>query len=391
MKKIIYAALCMSIIVSANAQISLTDSYFPVVGDVLVTANANQRTIDLSKTPAKGTNVTWDYSYLRQAQTGVGNDSVRYRAVDTSVSNYYATANMMVVVNDTQRIAINKTASSFDVLGYRGVFINTLPISIGRIKFPFVPVQQERRAPLSFGTAASTNTTSWGFYLAQPSSVLPASILASIYASFPFTIDSIRVTYKSTRRDTIDGWGTLKIPGGSYAVLREKRVSYNSTFLEAKVNIFGATLWQDVTSQASAIGVTPIDTSTSFYFWSNAAKEPVMIYSMRRGVDSAQTIAYKYLPLTSVKNTEGVAGSFDSYPNPAKDAVFFDLKNWKSDTYTLSINDIVGKRYHTETLKVSGQQTVRVPLNGFVDGTYITTVTDKDGNVLVSKRLVVTR
>lgn len=387
MKKIIYAALCMSIMVSANAQISLTDSYFPAVGDVLVTANANQRTVDLSKTPAKGTNVTWDYSYLRQAQTGVGNDSVRYRAVDTSVSNYYSTANMMVVVNDSQRIAINKSASSFDVLGYRGVFINTLPISIGRIRFPFVPAQQERRAPLSFGTATSTSTTTWGFFLSVPSSVLPASILAAL----PITPDSIRVTYKTVRRDTVDGWGTLKIPGGSYPVLREKRVSYNTTVLEARISFLGIGSWTDVTSQASAIGVAPIDTTTSFYFWSNAVKEPVMVYSLRRNVDSAQTISYKYLPLTSVKNTEGVAGSFDTYPNPAKDAVFFDLKNWKSDTYTLSINDILGKRYYTETLKVSGQQTVRVPLNGFVDGTYITTVTDKDGNVLVSKRLVVTR
>jgi Secretion system C-terminal sorting domain len=383
MKKITFMALFMSLMVLTNAQISLTDSYFPAVGDILVTANASQKTINLSKTPAKGTNLTWDYSFLRQNSTGVGNDSVRYRAVDTSVSNYYSTANLMVVVNDSQRIAINKTASSFDVLGYRGVFINSLPISIGRIKFPFVPIQQERRAPLAF---PSTNTTSWGFFLAVPASVLPASVLASI----PFQVDSIRVTYKSTRRDTVDGWGTLKIPGGSYPVLREKRVSYNTTFLEAKINLFGAVLWNDVTSQAATLGIAPIDTSTSIYFWSNTAKEPIMIYSLRRGVDSASTISYKFLPLTSVKNTEGVAGSFETYPNPAKDAVFFDLKNWKSGDYILSINDILGKQYHNEILKVNGQQTIRVPLNGFVDGNYITTVTDKDGNILVSKRLVVT-
>jgi uncharacterized ubiquitin-like protein YukD len=384
MKKIIYAALCMSIMVSAEAQISLTDSYFPAAGDVLVTANASQRIIGLSKTPVKGANVVWDYTFLRQAQTGVGNDSVRYRAVDTSVSNYYANANLMVVVNDSQRIAINKTASSFDVVGYRGVFINSLPISIGRIKFPFAPVQQERRAPLSY---PATSTTSWGFYLAVPSSVLPASILASL----PITPDSIRVTYKTIRRDTIDGWGTLKIPGGAYSVLREKRVSYNTTLLEAKINFLGASLWQDVTSQASAIGVTPIDTTTSFYFWSNTAKEPIMVYSMKPKVDSALTITYKFLPFTSVKNTEGVAGSFETYPNPAKDVVFFDLKGWKSGTYDLTINDILGKIYHTETLKINGSQNIRVPLNNFVDGTYITTVKDKDGNVLVSKRLVVTQ
>jgi hypothetical protein len=383
MKKITFMALFMSLMVLTNAQISLTDSYFPAVGDVLVTANASRKTINLAKTPAKGTNLTWDYSFLRQNSTGVGNDTVRYRTVDTSVSNYYSTANLMVVVNDSQRIAINKTASSFDLLGYRGVFINSLPISIGRLKFPFVPAQQERRAPLAF---PSTNTTNWGFFLAVPSSVLPASILASL----PIVPDSIRVTYKSIRRDTVDGWGTLKIPGGSYSVLREKRVSYNTTLLEGKITFLGISSWQDVTSQAGVIGIAPIDTSTSIYFWSNTAKEPIMVYSLRRGVDSASTISYKFLPLTSVKNTEGVAGSFETYPNPAKDAVFFDLKNWKSGDYTLSINDILGKQYHNEILKVNGQQTVRVPLNGFGNGNYITTVTDKDGNVLVSKRLVVT-
>jgi Secretion system C-terminal sorting domain len=385
MKKIIYAALFMSFMISAKAQISLTDSYFPSVGDVLVSANASQKTINLSKTPAKGTNLTWDYSYLRQNLTGVGNDSTRYRLADTSVTKYYPSTDLMVVLNDTQKIAINKTTTIFEVLGYRGVFINSLPISLGRIVFPFVPAQMERRAPLSY---PSTNTTNWGFFLSLPSSVLPASVLPADILS---SIDSIRVTYKSARRDTIDGWGTLKIPGGSFPVLRESRVSYNSTFVEARLNFLGLYSWIEVTDRLAPLGIAPIDTSRSIYFWSNTAKEPIMVYNMKPKVDSAQTISYKFLPLTSVKNTEGVAGSFETYPNPAKDAVFFDLKNWKSGTYNLIINDILGKVYHTETLKINGSQNVRVPLNNFVDGTYITSVTDKDGNVLVSKRLVVTR
>jgi hypothetical protein len=385
MKKIIYAALFMSFMISTNAQISLTDNYFPSVGDILVSANASQRTINLSKTPIKGTNLTWDYSFLRQVQTGVGNDSIRYRLADTSVTKYYPSTDLMVVLNDTQKIAINKTTTVFEILGYRGVFINSLPISLGRIVFPFVPAQIERRAPVSY---PATNTTNWGFFLSVPSSVLPAGVLPADVLS---NIDSIRVTYKSVRRDTIDGWGTLKIPGGSFPVLRESRVSYNSTSVEARLNFLGIYSWLDVTDRVAALGVAPIDTSRSIYFWSNGAKEPIMVYNLRRNVDSAQTITYKFLPLTSVKNTEGIAGSFETYPNPAKDVVFFDLKNWKSDSYTLMINDISGKRYHVETVKVNGQQTIRVPLNGFVDGTYITTVTDKDGNILVSKQLVVTQ
>jgi uncharacterized ubiquitin-like protein YukD len=379
MKKITSMALFMSLMVLTNAQISLTDSYFPSSGDVLVTANASQKTINLAKTPAKGTNLTWDYSFLRQNSTGVGNDTVRYRVADTSVTNYFPTADLMIVLNDTQKVAINKTTSVFELLGYRGVFINGLPISIGKIVFPFVPTQVERRAPLSYPSNYSNN---WGFNLTVPSSVLPPAVLNSL----PLKPDSIRVTYKSNRKDTIDGWGTIKIPGGSYAVLREKRVSYNTTLLEAKIPIFG---WNDVTSYASTLGIAPIDTSTTIYFWGNTAKEPIAVFGLRANGDSIQSVTYKFLPLTSVKNTEGVAGSFETYPNPAKDAVFFDLKNWKSDTYTLSINDMLGKRYHTEILKVNGQHTVRVPLNSFVDGTYITTVTDNDGNVLVSKRLVV--
>jgi Secretion system C-terminal sorting domain len=379
MKKMTSLALFMSLMVLTNAQISLTDSYFPSAGDILVTADASQKTILLAKTPAKGANLTWDYSFLRQVTTGVGNDTVRYRTADTSITNFFPSADLMIVVNDTQKIAINKTNSVFELLGYRGVFIDGLPISIGRIVFPFVPTQIERRAPLSFG---SNNSTNWGFNLTVAANVIPESVLKDL----PIRPDSLRVNYKSNRRDTIDGWGTLKIPGGSYNVLREKRVSYNTTLLEAKLPLFG---WNDVTSFASSLGIAPIDTSTSIYFWSNTAKEPVMIYSLRPRVDSASSITYKFLPLTSVKNTEGVAGSFDTYPNPAKDVVSFDLNNWKSGNYTLSITDILGKQYHNENLKVNGQQTIRVPLNGFVNGSYVTTVTDKDGNVLVSKRLVV--
>ena len=380
MKKIIQTAFLMCVSILGNAQISLTDAYFPSSGDVLVTASASQKTINLAKTPAKGTNLTWDYSFLRQISTGVGNDSLRYRVADTSVTNYFPTADLMVVLNDTQKVAINKTTSVFEILGYRGVFINGLPISIGKIVFPFAPVQLDRRAPLSY---PSNNVTTWGFYLTLPASVLPASVLSSLLIK----PDSIRVTYKSNRRDTVDGWGTIKIPGGNYTVLREKRVSYNTTLLEAKIPFFG---WNDVTSYASTIGVSPIDTSSSVYFWNSTAKEPIAVFGFRANTDSIVSINYKFLSLTSVKNTEGVAGSFETYPNPAKDAVFFDLKNWKSDTYTLSINDMLGRKYHAETLKVSGQQTIRVPLNGFVDGTYITTVTDNDGNILVSKRFVVT-
>jgi Secretion system C-terminal sorting domain len=381
MKKLIHAVLFMSVTVFTNAQISITDTYFPSIGDVLVSARANQNTVNKAVVPAKGTNLTWDYSLLRQLQTGVGNDTTRYRTADTSVTNAYPTADMMVALNDTQKIAINKTTTIFEVLGYRGVFIDGLPISIGRTVLKFTPPQMERRATLSY---PSNNTSTWGFFLSVSANVLPASVLASL----PVRPDSIRITYKSTRRDTVDGWGTIKIPGNSYPALREKRVSYNETLLEAKLPLFG---WNDVTALASSLGVAPTDTSTSVYFWTNTAgvKEPIAVLGISPKGDSVRTATYKYLPISAIKNTEGVVGSIKMYPNPSKDAVYFDLKDWKSNTYVLNINDISGRRLHNETVKITGEQTIKVPLRGYVEGTYIATITDTNGDVLVSKTLVV--
>jgi Secretion system C-terminal sorting domain len=377
-KSIVYALFFSLISVGINAQTSLTDAYFPTANDSLQTAVAlPQYARTLRLTAASATAQRWDLSFLRSALNSTAKTTERYvTTTDTALLRQFPTAKLVRDIGGGQLAAYNKTATRFELLGYKNIDLG------GILRLPLVakflqPVL-ERRAPLTYNT---TNRNQSNFVIAFASDILPDTILSLL----PLRPDSIRVRFQTDRQDKTDAFGTLLIPGASYEVLRERRYELTDTKIEAKLNPLP---WIDITSLVLTGQQRPRDTTISYYFWSNLAKEPIAVLTTD-AVDSIVRAEYKYLKInTSVKNGVYTEGSFSLsiFPNPTSNEAFFDVKTSRSIVgFSLNIVDNLGRNWARKTLNSDTEQRVKMDVSALPNGLYWASLTDENGDILTTK------
>lgn len=376
---IFYAGIFILISIKVTAQTSLTDAYFPSANDSLQTATAlPQFTRALRLSAASTTAQRWDFSFLRAAANSTAKQTERYlTATDTALLRQFPTAKLMVDIGGGQLAAYNKSATRFDLLGFKNVNLGAFQLPIVA---KFLQPVLERRAPLAFNT---TNRNQSSFVVAFPTDILPDTILSLL----PIRPDSIRVRFQTDRQDKVDAFGTLLIPGGSYEVLRERRYEVTDTKIEAKISI----LWLDITSVVLTGQQQPSNTTIRYYFWNNLSKEPIALLTTN-AADSITSAEYKYLKInTSVKNavyTEG-ASSLSIFPNPTTNETFFDVKiSLPTASFSLTIVDNLGKTLVQKSMKNEQEQRVKVDVSTFSNGLYWAKLTDENGVILTTKSFV---
>jgi hypothetical protein len=360
------ALLLLLISAPISAQTSLTDAYFPSVNDSLQTAIAlPQYTRALRLTSAASTAQQWDFSFLRSANNSTAKTTERYLSTtDTALLRQFPTAKLVRDIGGGQLAAYNRTATRFELLGYKNIDLG------GALRLPliakFLQPVLERRAPLAFNT---TNRNQSNFVLAFSSDIVPDTILRNL----PIRPDSIRIRFQTDRQDKTDAFGTLFIPGGRYEVLRERRYEITDTKIEALV----------LTGQQR-----PRDTTIRYYFWSNLAKEPIAILTTD-DKDSVVLAEYKYLKInTSVKNTPNTEGGYalSIFPNPTTNDVFFDLKMLPSTaTFSLTVVDNMGRKVADQKVPNGSEQRVQMDLSKWLTGIYWAYLTDAEGRIWATK------
>ncbi len=380
-KSIIYAFIFVAMSIKMTAQTSLTDAYFPSVNDSLQTAvSLPQWTRVLRLTPASTVAQRWNYSFLRSALNSTAKTTEHYvAATDTALLRQFPTAKLMRDIGGGQLAAYNKTTTRFDLLGYKNINFG------GLLRLPLVakflqPVL-ERRAPLAFNTTYRNQSN---FVVAFSTDIIPDTLLATL----PLRPDSIRIRFQTDRQDKTDAFGTLLIPGGSYEVLRERRYEVTDTKVDAKINPFP---WFDITSLVLTGVQRPQDTTISYYFWSNLAKEPIAILTVDDR-DSVTRAEYKYLKInTSVKNAADTEGpvSLSVFPNPTTNEAFFDIKtSLSAASFSLLISDNLGKTIVQKQVYNNQQTRVQMDVSAFASGIYWARLVDENGHFLAAKSFV---
>ncbi len=380
-KSILYAIVFIFISIKMTAQISLTDAYFPSANDSLVTASAlPQWTRFVRLTPASTVAQRWDYSFLRSALNSTARTTERYlAATDTALLRQFPNAKLMRDIGGGQLAAYNKSTTRFDLLGFKNINFG------GLLRLPLVakylqPVA-ERRAPLVFNTTFRNQSN---FVVAFSTDIIPDTLLATL----PLRPDSIRIRFQTDRQDKTDAFGTILIPGGSYDVLRERRYEVTDTKIDAKISVFP---WFDITSLVLTGAQRPQDTTISYYFWSNLAKEPIAILTTNNR-DSVLRADYKYLKInTSVKNTADTEGpvSLGIFPNPTTNEAFFDVKtSLPKASFSLLISDNLGKTIVEKQVYNNQQTRIQIDVSAFASGIYWARLVDDNGQFLAAKSFV---
>ena len=172
MKRMLLAAFS-ALAISASAQITVTNSTFPVAGDTLYFAFDEEPDGINPATPPGGGQI-WDFTALNADNR----DITVYRPANQGVNFFrFPSADIMEGEGTNGEVYYNVTNNKYEILGFAG---GNLP----QINVPFntaySPALVERRSPMNFFDIENTQSN---LGLTFPTDQSP--FLDSIFSSFP--------------------------------------------------------------------------------------------------------------------------------------------------------------------------------------------------------------
>ena len=371
----------------AKGQITVTNATFPVAGDSLLTST--DQSVSTISIPKNGLNQVWD---LRKLNAGTVDVVYVKKASEGKAFATFPKAKLIEQRGGLEYY-INVTNGVYEEIGFSGATPDLFNINTAtRIN----PSNILRRAPMNFLDLNNTQTaTSIPFSLA----ILPDS-LKSQFGALAGLADSIRIKFSASRTDLVDGYGTLRLPMGDFEALREKRITYSQSDVEAFVRF--TKTWVNI-SQFIPTGQLPggisgflgKDTTTAYFFFGSKTKEPLAEVTVSNtDITQATEVTYKNIRKPVAVNevaSENALNKPDikAMPNPAIDIVNFELSNLPQGNYTIRIYNLLGSVVWEEQHNVTGFKSVRLDTNYLKKGTYLYSLTDSRGRMLATKKLIV--
>lgn len=186
----------------------------------------------------RGANQVYDFSRFHND----GSDTTFYLAPTTAQTTAIP-GSTLAVTGDRSTFFFAKNASTlFDYIGAQTIYSGTTLYST------FSPVDTTYKYPTVYGQHFAGT---YGFQTTVSGSAVGQS---SIY--------EVRLTNTTTYTDSIDGWGIVKTPVGTYNCLREHRIEHSSTLLEYK--LFSFSSWANVPT-SSSLPANPVVSTTNIY------------------------------------------------------------------------------------------------------------------------------
>jgi len=197
------------------------------------------------------------------------------------------------------------------------------------------------------------------------------------------TVDSLKTTRNLDETSTVDAWGQITTPFGTFSSIRQNKTDLNTDTTWQLVNgtweILSPTM--EILMGQSAVNIS---TEYSVLWWSNdpAARFPVMEMSH----DNAGTV----FNVTWLKETPTAElSSLDLnrvlvYPNPALDVLIVGTPN--SDARSFTICDIQGSIVAQGAILTNNTE---IELSQFNGGVYFVYILDKNAKLLHESKLVV--
>ncbi len=359
------------------AQITVTNATFPQIGDTLYVA-VDDSPPDVDLLPPGGP-YHWDFSDLDV----VFSDVILYRpAIEGSVGAEIPQAEIFAEIAFQTEGYYRTDGTLFEMVAVHG----TDPALFGiETTARFDPPVVDRRAPMNYGETFQSNSQ---FAVAMATEDLPPELIDSL--GLPIVPDSIRIRFTSQRSDTVDAYGTLTLPVGTFEVLREKRVDRRETRIDLLFSVGG---WQDWTDVIALI--PPFDqflgprTLITYYFFNDVEKEVILQYLFDlEGIQAPRATFKTEEFLSSSKERPTLEGRVQPSPNPARGVVQFEMSGLPAGRYALSILEVGGKTLLRRELHLQGEQVETLDLSHLPAGTYLYRLEPLEGRGVLGGRLV---
>jgi Secretion system C-terminal sorting domain len=365
--------ICLHCSFFMAAQTSITNAYFPAIGNTLITAKATSTTaFSVSTFPTNKGNLSWDFRNLRPQSL----DTQRFIAPNTEGVRLFPKANLTFKPDTNAQIPFyQRTDSTFELIGLQGLLFQGLFIRV-TVK-PHTPLK-ERLAPLKIG---DTYVQSAGFKVAFPSSVAPDSLLRNS----PFAIpDSMRISYDVTRHDTVDAWGTVRIPNGEFPVLRERQKESIKTKVEVLYPILG---WLDVTTLVLTGLAQPFYSETLYQkYWHATTQEPIAIVETDLQ-NATRAVQYKAIAQrVNTPETLDFSAQLSLFPNPITTDLIVNLDKINTPINSILISDISGHLILNRLINSENQ--LKLNANNWQNGAYLIYLMDNEGRIIAKQKFI---
>jgi hypothetical protein len=292
MKTLQQAILISASLFSANVfgQISISQSDIWAVNDTI------PRVVDTMATAgpgSKGANQVWNFS------TAVPRLIETSRIISASSSTYassFSSSNQGLTHDNSSYLFVNSSSSSVLVKGLVGDVLSDGGTNI----VPFSPAMILMQFPENYG---NTYTSTYGFDFSADGS--------------PFSVNEIRVKHTGTVFDSLDGWGSITTPTGTYDCLRKKITEHGIDSTWYKLFSFSSWTFDYAT-----------DAITTAYNWlAKGTKMPVAELSLHPN-GTPYKFTYSLIPpippiTTGIQLNSISPAGFKLYPNPANDQIYF--------------------------------------------------------------------
>jgi hypothetical protein len=356
-----------------TAQTPITNAYFPTIGRTLITAKAiNTTAFSVSTFPTSKGNISWDFRNLRPQSL----DTQRFIAPNTEGLRLFPKANLTFKPDTNAQIPFYQLKdSTFELIGLQGLLFQGMFI---RVAVKSHTALIERRAPLKIG---DTHIHSAGFNVAFPASVAPDSFLRNS----PFVIpDSIRIIYDVTRYDTIDAWGTVRIPNGEFPVLRERQKELIKTKVEILYPILG---WLDVTTLVLTGLAQPFYSETLYQkYWHATTQEPIAIVEAD---PQNATRAVQYKAIAQRVNTPELldfSAQLTVFPNPVFSNLKINFDKINTPIHSILISSLSGHLILNQL--INSEKSLNFNVNNWQNGAYLIYLMDKEGRIIAKQKFM---
>lgn len=323
MKKIITLFSLSIATIYSFAQITINNADMPNVNDTFrLSTTVNAQGLDPVLT---GTNYSWDFSTLvpdsQRVDTffGVTSTPLGYQLFFNNpffYPNYAASYAIKGPALDLSQIPLpvavtvedvfiytKNSSSAYENVGF-GANINSLPTSIQND-----PIDREYEFPLSYTNGTTTTTSNSAFELSVPG--------LGFYGQ-----DIERIT-------SVDGWGTLVLPNGTYNVLRVKSILN-------KIDTIHAT-------SPFPIGTTfPRPEEIEYKWLATGTGMPILKMVTNAGVISQIEYQDDFYAPVGLKEQPKM-NNVVVFPNPTKHHLIIDYNSSIVGNLKINLKDVLGK------------------------------------------------
>lgn len=346
MKQILTSAIVL-LSLATQAQIQLVKADFATGGDTVRMSQANDNGYDVTLT---GAAYTWDYSDL----TPTGQVLKDFRPMSSAP---------MFVQFIYGSFAAAKYQASY--------YIESTALPIAQIT-SFLPVSIENI--YQYSKRSDDSLTSLGFAMSVNGTDVPFKS-DTIETRYDFPLDFGNTHFSRgytlidfnpildavwnqhrTRTTTVDGYGSITTPYGTFDALRIKHDITETDSIYYTFPFIGAT-WVPI----------PMPASHEYEWWTNGQKEPILRITTNEfgGNETITAIEYRDNFDAALAGIEEESLNFSIYPNPVSNELVID---GTENVNSIQVIDVKGSVVYSKLINEENQLKIDVSL--FAPGTY---------------------